>query len=365
MSEQLVNYPCSNCGASLRYKPGTMSLVCEYCGSETLIKEHQEPIAIQENDLESFLKSFEQKGLKYETKVVKCTNCSAEVMLEPNITSENCPFCTTPLLIEKASVCQVHRPQYVLPFLIDEKKAQQQFANWIESLWFTPNDLKNYKKRHDKMKGVYLPYWTYDCLTTTTYKGERGVYYYETETYYEKVNGEYVSRTRKVRKTRWYPVSGVVTHNFDDVLVPATTSLPKQFLRALEPWNTQKLVPFDAKFLAGVRTEQYQISLAEGYQLAKNRMQEAIHYLIQKDIGGDEQRITYKSTSYFNPTFKHILLPVWVSAFRYRGKLYQFLINAQTGKVHGEHPYSIIKIALLVILIISIVVLYFYYGTSY
>jgi len=360
--QELDKYSCANCGAPIKYKPGTQKTVCQYCGTENNIREENPaPVVIQENNLHEFLNNFERKGLTMEAKLVKCTSCAAEVTLQPGLTSDNCPFCDTPLIIQNASVCQVHRPQYLLPFRIDEKTAKEKFGQWIGNLWFAPNNLQKYKKGHDKMNAMYLPYWTYDCQTVTAYRGERGMHYYETQTVQETVDGKTVTRQVQVRKTRWTPVSGVIRHSFDDVLVPATRSLPANRLNDLEPWNTQSIVPFDSRFLAGIRTEQYQISLSEGYTVAKRKMEDRIEQRIYQDIGGDEQRITSKQTDYLHPTFKHILLPVWVSAFRYNGKAYQFIVNAQTGEVQGERPYSIIKIALVVLLVLAVIGLYIYF----
>src|SRR5262249_11997487 len=66
-------------------------------------------------------------------------------------------------------------------------------------------------------------------------------------------------------------------------------------------------------------------------------------------------------TQYVGVTFKHLLLPVWVAVYRYRDKVFRILVNARTGEVQGERPYSWVKIALLVlaILLIGAVVLIF------
>ena len=49
-------------------------------------------------------------------------------------------------------------------------------------------------------------------------------------------------------------------------------------------------------------------------------------------------------------TFKHILLPVWLAAYKYRGKTYRFVVNGRTGKVKGERPWSAWKIAFAVVI---------------
>jgi hypothetical protein len=78
-------------------------------------------------------------------------------------------------------------------------------------------------------------------------------------------------------------------------------------------------------------------------------MEPVIENSIRTKIGGDEQRIQFTNSTYNNPSFKHILLPVWVSAYRYNNKVFQFLINARTGEVQGQRPYSALKITLAVI----------------
>src|SRR4029079_17966666 len=122
----------------------------------------------------------------------------------------------------------------------------------------------------EAIQGVYIPFWTYDTNTTTDYTGQRGEHYWETETYYERDSqGNQVQHTREVRHTRWYSASGTVTGSFDDVLIPATTSLPADRLAALEPWDFPELRPYDPSFLAGFKAQRYQVDLKQGFELVK------------------------------------------------------------------------------------------------
>jgi hypothetical protein len=77
-------------------------------------------------------------------------------------------------------------------------------------------------------------------------------------------------------------------------------------------------------------------------------MDGAIRESVRRDIGGDEQRIHTVKTQYANVTFKHILLPIWISAYRYQDRVYRFLVNARTGQVQGGRPGSWWKITLAV-----------------
>jgi hypothetical protein len=108
------------------------------------------------------------------------------------------------------------------------------------------------------------------------------------------------------------------------------------------------LTPYRDEFLSGFRAESYQIKLDEGFEIAREVMDGHIRASVCRDIGGDHQRIDSLSTQYDNITFKHILLPVWISAYRYNQKTYRFLVNGRSGKVRGERPWSVAKILLAV-----------------
>ncbi len=341
---------CNSCGALLKFKPGTRHLECEYCGSKNEIAQPEETSGkIEETKLDDFLeKNFEQEE-KIEVTTVKCEGCHAVSTFDPKTSSDRCPFCASPLVVKSGTTSTLHKPQYVLPFGLDEKQARASFGKWIKSLWWAPSELKHYADRSGKINGMYLPFWTFDCATRTSYSGQRGDYYYVTESYNTIENGKSVTRTRQVQKTRWTSASGNVKNVFDDILIEASTSLRKEKLRSLEPWDLKNLVAYNDKYLSGFRTETYQVDVKSGYQQAKMRMDPVIEHSVRKDIGGDTQRILFTNSTYDNPSFKHILLPVWLSAYRYNNKVYQILINARTGEVQGERPYSVAKIAFAVI----------------
>ena len=147
-----------------------------------------------------------------------------------------------------------------------------------------------------------------------------------------------------MQKTRWYPASGAVARGFDDVMAIASTSLPARLGEGLEPWDLSQLQPYKPDYLAGFQAEGYTVALADGNASAKQKMAGVIEQDVRRDIGGDVQRIDSVSTSYSAETFKHILLPIWIAAYKYNSKTYRFLVNGQTGEVQGERPYSVWKI---------------------
>lgn len=344
---------CTSCGAHLKYKPGSSSLTCEFCGAEVDIEVSEE--SIQEIDFDKFLSDHSDNLVQHQVSTVQCQGCGAHVTFDPNIVSDHCPFCGSVIIVKHCEQETQIRPGSILPFSIDSKQAYTEFAKWVKKLWFAPNDLKKFVVQHDLLQGIYVPYWTYDSKTFTKFTGQRGDNYTTTQTYTTVENGKTVTRTRTVTKIRWTPVSGNFDKFFDDILVLASKSLPKKYADRLTPWDLDNLVVYNPKFLSGYRTETYQVPLKDGFDSAQNLMDEAIRLETRSRIGGDHQRIFTLHSKYNDVTFKHVLLPVWISAFRYKKKVYRFLINGRTGEVQGERPYSVAKIILAVIAGIALI----------
>lgn len=339
-------FPCENCGADYRYAPGTDTLICDHCGDTTTIAEtgFRSP-AIRELDFRAALDDQLPAAEIEETRVVSCPNCAAQVEFEEGIHATECPFCATPVVTGTGTHRHI-KPRGVLPFGFDEATARGAMTDWLGRLWFAPNGLQDYARKGRKMQGIYVPYWTFDASTNSSYRGEKGTVYYVTKTVVR--NGKRIQQ--QVAKVRWRSKSGRVARLFDDVLVLASTSLPKRFTDALQPWDLSALEPYRPEYLAGFRAEGYGVELADGYIEARSYMDRVIARDVKFDIGGDRQRIHAIDTAIRNVTFKHILLPVWLAAYRYRGKTYRFVVNGRTGQVQGERPYSTLKITFAILL---------------
>lgn len=345
---------CPSCAGNLTYAPGSKTVKCEYCGTEIEIDDT--PIEIKELDFEEYINN--NMG-SVETQILhttRCESCGAHVSFDQNIVSDRCPFCDSVMVVKDTLTETQIKPGSILPFKIDNKQAFQLYKAWLKKLWFAPNKLAQKATNSDGIKGIYTPYWTYDANTYTQYKGQRGDDYQETETYTVTEDGKPTTKTRTVTRTHWTRVSGDLQKLFDDVLVLASNSLPTKYANELEPWDLQNAVPYNEMYLSGFRTETYQIDIKQGFDIAKQRMDRQIDTAIKQEIGGDHQQISDKGTEYNDITFKHTLLPIFISTFRYNSKVYRFLINGRTGEVQGERPYSIPKIIATCLLIIALVI---------
>ncbi len=348
-------FPCENCGADLEFHIGQQDLKCPYCGHEKQIVLAPDA-AIVEQDFQAVLERIrklrEQRKEGDQTNEhqneVRCDSCGATVVFIGTLTSSACPYCGSPIQLENVQKSKTRVPvDGVLAFLVPRQKAQANLHEWVSARWFAPNDFLKGGVA-GKFSGVYLPFWTYDTLTANWYSGQRGEHYWVTVGSGKDQHQE--------RRTRWYPESGSFQRFFDDVLVPAAKDLSHELLLELEPWPMGHCRPFNQESLAGYLARTYEVELDDGFADAKTRIEAAIEDEVRERIGGDEQQIDSVQSRYDAITFKHLLLPTWLMAYRYHDKPYQLVINAATGEVQGERPYSWVKITLTVLAAIVLAV---------
>ncbi|MGB0424649.1 MAG: zinc finger domain-containing protein, partial [Flavobacteriales bacterium] len=342
---------CGNCGAKLEFEPGSEHLKCPYCGTENSIA--VEELKDEEKPLEGFLHLRESES--EEVQVLECEGCGSVNPFDAVKVAQSCLFCGGHLLVKNASKKDQIKPNVLIPFQLKKDDAILLWKKWTESRWFAPKNLKEMGNGPGSLKGVYVPYWTFDAQTDSEYEGQRGVYRYETERYQTTENGKSVTKTRQKRHTDWYFASGDVSYFFDDVLILGSNSLPRKMALNLDPWNFNQVTSFREEYLKGFIVESYSVSLESAHQEAKEKIESQIRSLVRQDIGGNEQRIHQLRTDWSKQTFKLLLLPIYISAYQYKGKKYQFLINGQTGEVQGERPYSTLKIVLAVLAALIII----------
>ncbi|MEP6779046.1 MAG: hypothetical protein ABJC26_04095 [Gemmatimonadaceae bacterium] len=349
-------FPCKNCGASLRFEPGVGRLACSTCKTlNDLPAFNESDVAKAHEELDYRAALRQQVGNEpvLDVLVVQCPQCGAQTRFDPNVVASVCAFCATPLVSVKAQTGRQIQPRALVAFALEPAAAQTLFRKWIAERWFAPNALKKTVNNVEGVRGVYVPCWTFDAETSTDYEGQRG----DNRTVYETqrdANGNNVTVSRTV--TDWHGVAGHVDVNFDDVLVPASNSIPEHLASVLQGWNISKLVPFSDDFVAGFTVEAYQLALQPGFEKAQETFNAGIDSAIRGDIGGDEQRVGSVNVQYGSVSFKHILLPVWICSYLFGGKSWRVVVNGQTGAVKGDRPYSIWKIAFTIFFVGTIVV---------
>lgn len=355
MTEEIANQAgsqtkCPACGGEMVFDPEQQTMHCSYCGQKAAVT--VQTGAILEYD---FKTAENTANLNWGAvkKVIHCNNCGADTVVDGSSAAAECAFCGSAHIIDQDSGAGI-APESLVPFKINKNTALDNFTRWIKKRFFAPGALKkNY--RREGIAGVYVPYWTYDADSETNYRAEAGTYYYTTEKYTVKKDGKTETRQRQVRHTRWRPVHGRFARNFDDFLVNASRQVDDKLIRKIEPFDLKELVQYQADFLAGFMAEKYSVGLKEGWEKAQKEMEKQLRDEITRHINADEVRSLSLNTVFSNIRFKHLLLPVWISAYQFNNKIYKFLVNGQTGKVHGEAPVSFWKVAGLIAAVLAVI----------
>jgi hypothetical protein len=349
----LKKFHCPACGAEAQWDPTKQALVCGYCGNVAPAKLDEATGEVREHDLVTALRDYAQdkRGWKAERITVKCQSCQAISVFEPGRVAQRCDFCGSAAIVPYQQIQAPIQPESVLPFKIAESQVREAIRHWYATRWFAPNRLKS-AALTDTVHGVYLPYWTFDAQAHADWDAESGYHYYTTETYRD-ANGN--TQTRQVQHTRWQPSSGAIDHFFDDEFVCASVGVREDLLRAIEPFPTKELVPYNPGYLAGWVVEQYQIDLIAAAQRSRERMDAELRGLCGAQVPGDTYRNLRVWPRYNNQTFKHILAPVWLLSFGYGSSTYQAVLNGYTGQIAGQYPKSWVKILLFILMIAAIV----------
>ena len=340
---------CPSCGATIVYDPDTLSMLCPYCGYSKKLPTPEESVkAIEEID---FTTATQRANLNWgeARKSLTCKNCGATTVFDANDTAACCPYCGSTQVMPVDDMQNVMAPGGVVPFEVSQQKAADLFKKWIKGKFFAPNAAKKSCEAKN-FNGVYLPFWTYDTQTaspynvTLGYRRERKNSKGETDVYYEYKN-----------------FSGIYRKFVDDEVVYASKKTDNPYINAVKKFDFSRLRPYAPEFIAGFMAERYTVGLDDGWQVAKTQ----IKNVLRNEIGEYERKLERADTvskvtfdtDFSKVTFKYVLAPIWISNYKFNGKVFNFVVNGQTGKIAGKSPVSVPKVIATIAAIIAALVI--------
>ena len=296
----------------------------------------------------------------------RCENCGAEVATDPDQRSYVCPFCDSTYVIELPDGASGRqRPEFVIGFRITRDQALEKFREWLRtSRWYRPGDLAA-ARIEEKLKGVYLPFWSFSMLASSGWSAQIGEYWYRTETYTTTDSkGRMVTRTRQVRETEWWPLGGRHHRYYSGYLVSGSRGLPQSEAERIKPFQLPALKRYAPGFLAGWFNEEYSVDRDEALQMCQQEFYRREQHNVSAFLPGDTSTDLRVNTRFTQVNSDLCLLPVYILSYRYGDKLYRFLINGQTGKCAGDKPLSWRRISsaatvAVVVLVIFVLILMF------
>jgi DNA-directed RNA polymerase subunit RPC12/RpoP len=286
-------------------------------------------------------------GLGLETEHLVCTQCSAEIEAAPGNRTGVCAFCGSHYVLAERAPKGMETPESVLPLQVGPERARASYRGWLRKGWFTPGPLKRESVLED-LQGFYIPAWTFDASAVSRWTALRGHYSRVARTI-RCPKGQL--RARRVRQVRWEPAAGERQDRYDDVPVPAAREDIVGFLLGSGAFDTRGgLSPYRAEYLAGWNALHQNLDRESAWIEAEQRIRSDQRLRCAGDVGGDTHKSLQVRTVLSDVRYKLTLLPYWISSYRYRGKLFRFVVHGESGRVSGKKPLSPWRLLLAVVI---------------
>jgi len=326
-----VEYKCPNCNADLKFSPATQRLECEYCESSFTVEEIKQICAAAENSIPPETLQAQQ-DFESHTNLYHCKSCGAEIMADDQQTATFCYYCHNPVILS-GKMSGSYKPSKVIGFRLTRENAENAFKQWIKGRMFAPTDFKS-QQQIEKITGLYVPFWLADCNIDVDYRGEG------------RKSRSWTSGDYRYTETSIYRLIRSGTVVTQGIPADGESKIEDALMEAIEPYDYNELKDFSMSYLSGFFADKYDVDKANVFPRIRERASKACLDVLKKSISGysadtpSEKNISFRSTDWH-----YILLPVWFMSYKYKGKVYEFAINGQTGKLAGTPPLSKGKLA--------------------
>ncbi len=337
MNNTLIEYKCPCCSGAISFDSTLQKLLCPYCNTEfdvDAVKDFNE--ADEESKAQEALKWDEytensgngnwKEG--EELNVYTCSACAGEIVADNTTVATSCPYCGSPVIVA-GKLSGAFRPDYVIPFKVNREQAQKALERFMKRKPLLPKDFKH-KHTIDKIEGIYVPFWLYDCDTDSQMR-------YRATRVHKWSDSNYI-----YTKTSHFLLTRAGTLGFDKVPADGSSKMNDTYMEAIEPYDYSQMLSFDMPYLSGFTAEKYDVSPNDASAHANERIKAStLSRFASTTLGYATVVPQSTNIKLINGKTSYALLPVWLLNTKYEGKTYTFAMNGQTGKFVGELPVSV------------------------
>ncbi len=325
----LLEYKCPKCGGAIEFDSSSQKMKCPYCDSEfdiDTMKSYDEavntaPDSMEWNKNENQWREDELTGMS----VYTCESCGGEIICDQTTAASACPYCDNPIIM-KGNFAGDLRPDFVIPFKFDKKKAKAAFADHLKGKILLPKVFKD-ENHIDEIKGVYVPFWLFDCDTDSNvnYNGQ-------------KVR-RWSDRNYNYTETKHFLLIRSGNISFNHIPVDGSEKMADDLMESLEPYNFNEAVDFQTAYLAGYVADKYDVSSEQSIDRANQRVKSSVEDGFRQYTRGFSG-VTVKNShvNLMNSNVNYALYPVWILNTTWNDQKFTFAMNGQTGKFVGNLP---------------------------
>lgn len=336
---KVIEYKCPCCGAGLLFRGDSQQLTCEYCDNsfdlETVrafnASESQETSEEFQWDQEPSERWSDAEESRLN--VFICPSCGGEIMTEETTAASFCPYCDNPTIMP-GRLSGGMKPDAIIPFRMSKEDAKEAFRKLCKGKPLLPGMFTK-EQRIEKITGIYVPFWLYDCCGN--FDGNYNATRIHT---WADANYNYT-------RTEHFLLKRGARADFQGIPMDGSSKMDNTLMESIEPFDYSQLQSFDMAFLSGYLADKYDVPSDQGKQRVKERVENAFDAQLQSSFLGYSTVVpTSCQLKIDHSKARYALMPVWILNTRYRGKLYTFAMNGQTGRMTGSFPISPQKCAL-------------------
>ena len=335
MATESGHYPCSECGAFLTWNAREVILRCDHCGHKQTPEALGPVPPVSELSLKEALEAL-SRHVDLPAEVMRCQRCGAEVQFAAGKSHSACTYCGSVRVRVDGAQAPHLTPGGLIPFSIPRDQVLNAFRAWKAEVENVPRKLREVVPA--LIHGFYVPFWTFDARAKNTYHAFIAEEHETVDTYAVQTGDRVVKRQKLRTFVENKPVEGSFETFTDDLLVTAGVKPEPELLRKVLDFNFEKLKPYRPEYLAGFQTVEYRHSLAEAWKKASTEILKRQRKEVQKHYAGQQLHHLKVDSKLEDLTYKHILLPFWVIAYRFSGRVYHAVMNGQTGTLHVQIP---------------------------
>lgn len=315
---EIVEFSCPQCNATTAYCAENGGLTCTYCHyfepppHQTVGKDAEE-FELNDEIIERLA-----HGWGVERKELTCNRCGAQTTLAPDMLTHSCPFCGSNHVIQQKAAQDILRPRFLIPFSVTQEECLRNTAVWLENSWMLPPDLKKMARVAD-FTAIFIPFWTIDMLANATWRFE------------------IMEKDSTNDESKWVWHTGEYSIRFDDLLYSGTDKISSTLIRKLRSFNLNKLVPYNASYLAGTQAQAYDIPLNTTWLKAQQKMRKAMDEAARRKTGLVPRNFSM-SIKFEEEKWRYILVPIYLTTYRYNNRVWQIIVQGDNGKVVGQRP---------------------------
>ena len=343
----IVDFRCPNCDGATAYSTDDGGLICSFCGY------HEAPeveiVGKGAQEFEFTVETVERatNGWGQERKELVCNSCAAHITFSTEMLTHTCPFCGSNAVVQTRAPQDVLRPRFLVPFVTTTENCRQITAVWLQNSWMLPQDLQNLA-RSTEYTPIYIPFWTFDARTKATWRAE----VFNTDANRRRHSAPNWKWERNAllklgnrEGKQWDWESGAASLFTDDLLISGSKQINLTLLKQLRGYRLNDLVPYEPTFLAGLSAQAYDVDLETAWASARSSMRAKTKEACLEQASARSTRNFSMNLDFSEESWRYILLPLYLAPYRYGDKVFQVIINGQTGTIAGQRPVDWRKVA--------------------